>query len=56
MKMRIAREGSLSRMTRRLKYLLLAIAISLMMWGGIISGALWLMSDGTDNAFTAGTR
>ena len=56
MEMRIARQGSLNGMTRRLKYLLLAVCLSLLMWGGIISGAIWIMSDGTDYGFTAGTK
>ncbi|WP_257788141.1 hypothetical protein [Rhizobium gallicum] len=43
-------------MTRRLKYLILLIALSLLMWSGVISGTLWLLSDGTDYSFTAGTR
>jgi hypothetical protein len=56
MEMRIARQGSLNGMTTRLKYLLLAVFLSLLMWGGIISGAIWVMSDGTDYGFTAGTK
>ena len=35
--------------------LILAICLSLLMWGGIISGAVWMLSDGTDYGFTAGT-
>ncbi|APO72550.1 hypothetical protein IE4872_PD02036 (plasmid) [Rhizobium gallicum] len=46
----------LNAMTRRLKYLILLIALSLLMWSGVISGTLWLLSDGTDYSFTAGTR
>ncbi|WP_413708741.1 hypothetical protein [Rhizobium sp. Rhizsp82] len=56
MAIRIARQGSLHGMTRRLRYLLLAICLSLLMWGGIISGAVWMLSDGTDYGFTAGTK
>lgn len=41
-------------MTNRFKYLLLAIVVALAMWGGIIGGALWIVSDGKD--FTAGTK
>jgi len=26
------------------------------MWGAIISGAVWMLSDGTDYGFTAGTK
>lgn len=54
--LRIARHASLSRMSRRSKYLLLVLLLSLLMWGGIISGSVWLISDGTDYSFTAGTH
>jgi hypothetical protein len=27
------------------------VSVSLIMWGGIVSGALWLMSDGTDRVY-----
>ncbi|WP_413708755.1 hypothetical protein [Rhizobium sp. Rhizsp82] len=43
-------------MTNRAKFLLLATAISLLMWGGIIGGGILLLSDGVDRSFTAGTR
>ncbi|TCU15658.1 hypothetical protein EV130_12042 [Rhizobium azibense] len=46
----------LNAMTRRLKYLILLFALSLLMWSGVISGTLWVLSDGTDYSFTAGTR
>lgn len=41
------------RMTMRLKYLLIAVCISVMMWVGIINGVAWYASDGTDDSYTA---
>lgn len=49
-------KGNLYGMTNRAKFLLLATAISLLMWGGIIGGGILLLSDGVDHTFTAGTR
>lgn len=43
-------------MTSRLKYLLIAVCISLVMWAGILSGVAWYAGDGTDNSFTASPR
>lgn len=43
-------------MTSRLKYLLIAVCISLMMWVGIVNGVNWYVSDGTDDSFTASPR
>jgi len=49
-------KDNLDGMTNRAKFLLLATAISLLMWGGIIGGGILLLSDGVDRSFTAGTR
>lgn len=33
-------------MTTRLKALIVAINISMLMWAGLIGGAFWMLSDG----------
>ena len=43
-------------MTMRLKFLLIAICISFVMWAGILSGVSRYLSDGTDHSFTASPR
>lgn len=43
-------------MTMRLKFLLIAVCISLVMWAGILSGVSRYLSDGTDHSFTASPR
>jgi hypothetical protein len=44
-------------MTLRMKALIIAINVSLLLWAGIIGTALWVTSDGVDhNSLTAGVE
>jgi hypothetical protein len=43
-------------MTTRLKYLLLAILMSCLIWGGILGAALWFTNERGDGNVTAGSK
>jgi len=43
-------------MTNRLKYLLIAILISVMMWAGLIELGLWINSDPPRSGLVTGTN
>jgi hypothetical protein len=43
-------------MTNRLKYLLIAIFISVLMWAGLVEFGLWISSDPQDSGPITGTN
>jgi hypothetical protein len=39
-----------------MKWLVVALLISMVLWGGLIAGSVYMFNDGTDAAFTASPR
>lgn len=49
-------DSEVASLTIRMKWLVVALLISMVLWGGLIAGSVYMFNDGTDAAFTASPR